>query len=418
MRISLAYGRHGLPVELPPGTEVVEPERALGLPDESNALRTALRAPRGARPLRNLARPSDRVTIVVPDSTRPAPTRRVLPAVLAELDGIPSERITILIATGLHRAARSDEVDALLGAEVVRRYGIVCHNARDDAQLVDLGATASGRPVLVNRTYMQADVRITVGLVEPHFFAGFSGGAKLILPGVAGAASVLRNHDAELIGHPQARWGARAGNPIFTEQREAARRAGCEFSVNVLVNADRQITAVFAGALEAAHDAACDEALRVAMRPVAAPYDVVVTSNSGYPLDLNLYQAVKGMSAASAIVRPGGHIVIAAECSEGAGHGDFAAMLHEHASPAEMLRAIQASGHVRPDQWQNQVFAQILQRATVHVFAGGLSHLEIEAAHCRPCPDVSTRVRALAQNGARVCALPRGPETIPYVRAA
>lgn len=279
----------------------------------------------------------------------------------------------------------------------------------------DIGRTSSGRPVLINRRYLEADVRITLGLIEPHFFAGFSGGAKLVLPGVAGAASILRNHDAEMIGHPNARWGTLTGNPIHREQREAARLAGCDFSVNVTIAGDGEITGIFTGALEAAHDAGCQAALQAAMQPVDQAYDVVITTNGGHPLDLNLYQAVKGMDAAAQIVRPGGHIVMAAECREGAGHGDFVHILREHSTPRSMVRTIQDAPHVRSDQWQNQIFGRVLDHATVHLRADGLSDHEVRAAHCVPCPDVAQRTRDLVGDAGRACVLPRGPFTIPYI---
>ena len=415
--ITLAYGHRGLPVRFRRPVEVIEPEYPPALPDPDAALREALRAPIHSPPLRDIVRDGATVTIVVCDGTRPAPTRQMLEAVLRHLSHLPSDRFTILVATGLHRPTREDELAAMLGPEILRTYRVVNHDPRDPAGLREIGRTRSGRPLVVSRTYLDADTRITLGLIEPHFFAGFSGGAKLILPGVAGEASILRNHDAEMIGDPNARWGVREGNPIFQEQREAARLAGCEFVLNVLINQTRQITHVFAGALEPAHDAGCRAALRVAMRPVAAPFDVVVTTNGGYPLDQNLYQAVKGMDAAAQIVRRDGDIVMAAECREGVGHGAFVDILREHADPAAMLRAIEAPGPGRQDQWQNQVFARVLKQARVHLHASGLSADEIRAAFCEPCPQVAERVHELADGGARVCVLPRGPETIPYLNA-
>ena len=416
MRVTLAYGQDGLSVDFDAAVDVIEPAAAPVLPP--SALPDALRSPIASPPLRDLVRPHARVTLVISDVTRPAPNRPLVEAVLHEIDHVPRERISILVATGLHRPCRMDELEAMLGAAIVRGYRVINHDANADAELREIGATSSGRPVIVNRVYLDADVRITLGLIEPHFFAGFSGGAKLILPGVAGAASIMRNHDAEMIGHPNARWGVRDGNPIMRDQRAAARLAGCEFSMNVLVNARRQITGVFAGALEPAHDAGCDAALRTVMQPVAEAYDVVVTTNGGYPLDLNLYQAVKGMDAAAQIVRADGDIVIAAECREGAGHGDFVEMLHGHDDPASMLATIESPHHLTPDQWQNQILARVLARATVHMHASGLTSDEIRGAFCQPCADVASCVTELAANGARVCVLPRGPETVPYLATA
>ena len=417
MRVDLAYGDGLLPVDLDLDADVIEPRDPPCVADPGRALREALRRPIGSPPLAELVAPDSSIVVVISDSTRPAPNRLMLEALLAELGADAAGRMQVLVATGLHRPTRDDELDRMLGPELRRRLRVTNHDAHDAASLRAIGRTSSGRPVRINRRYLDADVRITLGLIEPHFFAGFSGGAKLILPGVAGAASILRNHDAEMIGHPNARWGTLAGNPIHREQREAARLAGCEFSLNVTIAGDGAITGIFAGALEPAHDAGCQAALRAAMQPVDQPYDVVVTTNGGHPLDLNLYQAVKGMDAAAQIVRPGGHIVMAAECREGAGHGDFVHILREHTTPRAMVRSIQAAGDVRGDQWQNQIFGRVLESATVHLRADGLTDDEVRAAHCVPCPDVARRTRELVGGAGRVCVLPRGPFTIPYVAA-
>ena len=416
--VTLAYGRQGLPVRFDRPIDVLEPDEQPALKDAPSALTEALRAPIDAAPLREQATPRSRVAIVIADGTRPAPNRELIAATLGELSHVPSEQITILVATGLHRPATDAELAAMVGPDVAGSYRVINHDARDSTGLADIGATSSGRPVVVNRAYLEADLRVTLGLIEPHFFAGFSGGAKLILPGVAGAASILRNHDAEMIGHANARWGVRQGNPVFEEQREAARLAGCEFCLNVTIDRERQITGVFGGALEAAHDAGCEAALASTMLPVDAPYDVVVTTNGGHPLDLNLYQTVKGMDAAAQIVRPGGSIVMAAECAEGTGHGAFADILRDHADPESMRRSIEHSDVVRHDQWQNQILARVLDRAAVHLHSSGLTDTEVRDAFIVPCPDVAQRVGELAANGARVGVLPRGPETIPVVDPA
>ncbi len=415
MRVDLAYGDGVLPIDLDVDADVIEPRDPPRVADPVQALREVLRHPIGSPPLADLVRADCSLVIVMSDSTRPAPNRLMLEALLAELGADAASRMHVLVATGLHRPTRDDELDRMLGPNLRRQLRVTNHDAHDTANLRQIGQTSSGRPVVINRHYLDADVRITLGLIEPHFFAGFSGGAKLVLPGVAGEASILRNHDAEMIGHRSARWGTLAGNPIHREQREAARMAGCEFSLNVTIAGDGGISGIFAGALEAAHDAGCATALRAAMQPVDEAYDVVVTTNGGHPLDLNLYQAVKGMDAAAQIVRPGGHIVMAAECREGAGHGDFVHILREHQTPSSMVEAIKDAPHVRGDQWQNQIFGRVLHSATVHLRADGLTDDDIRAAHCVPCPDVARRTRELVGSSGRACVLPRGPFTIPYI---
>ena len=417
MRVDLAYGDGVLPIDLAMDADVIEPRDPPRVADPNQALREALRRPMAGPPVADLVPTDSSIVVVISDSTRPAPNPLMLEALLGELGADAASRMHVLVATGLHRPTRDDELDRMLGPDLRRQLRVTNHDATDESSLREIGRTSSGRPVLINRRYLDADVRITLGLIEPHFFAGFSGGAKLILPGVAGEASILRNHDAEMIGHPNARWGSLAGNPIHREQRDAARLAGCEFSVNVTIAGDGAITGIFAGTLEAAHDAGCQAALQAAMQPVDEPYDVVITTNGGHPLDLNLYQAVKGMDAAAQIVRPGGHIVMAAECREGAGHGDFVHILREHETAGSMVKAIQDAPRVRGDQWQNQIFGRVLASATVHLRADGLTDAEVRAAHCVPCPDVAQRTHELVGDSGRACVLPRGPFTIPYIAA-
>lgn len=417
MRVDLAYGNGVLPIDLDVDADVIEPRDPPRVADPDHGLRQALRRPIASPPLAELVPPDSSIVVVISDSTRPAPNKLMLEALLGELGADAANRMHVLVATGLHRPTRDDELDRMLGPDLRRQLQISNHDAHDPSHLREIGQTSSDRPVLINRRYLDADIRITLGLIEPHFFAGFSGGAKLILPGVAGEASILRNHDAEMIGHPNARWGTLAGNPVHREQREAARLAGCEFSLNVTIAGDGAITGIFAGDLEAAHDAGCEAALQAAMQPVDEAYDVVVTTNGGHPLDLNLYQAVKGMDAAAQIVRSGGHIVMAAECREGAGHGDFIHILREYETPGAMVKAIQNAPRVRGDQWQNQIFGRVLDTATVHLRADGLTDDEVRAAHCRPCRDVAQRTRQLVGAAGRACVLPRGPFTIPYIAA-
>ena len=241
------------------------------------------------------------------------------------------------------------------------------HDSRDRASLGYLGTTSTGVPVSLNRAWMSADIRITTGFVEPHFFAGFSGGPKMVAPGLAGLETVLVLHDAQRIGHPNATWGITEGNPIHDDVREIARMAGVDFSVDVTLNREQKITAVFAGDLFLEHRAACESAKRDAMRPVDAPFDVVLTTNSGFPLDQNLYQAVKGMSAAAKVVKPGGTIVCAAECCDGLpSHGSYGEVLASQPSPEKLLAMINAPGYSTPDQWQVQIQAQLQMKATVH----------------------------------------------------
>jgi nickel-dependent lactate racemase len=421
MQVELAYGHRGLTVELPDHTHVVESRFAPGLPDEAEALRRALRNSIDSPPLADKVKPGDTVVIVHSDITRPTPNDRMLPVLLAELEdaGVARDDITLLNALGTHRPQTEAELRTMLGDAVVDKYRCLQHNAFDDSILVPLGKTKRGNPVRINRHYLDADVRILTGFIEPHFFAGFSGGPKGVLPALAGAESVLSNHGREMIGHPSATWGITAGNPIWEEMREVALMTEPTFLLNVTLNARRQITGVFAGEMLAAHQRGCDFVRQSAMVGVDAPYDIVITTNSGYPLDQNLYQTVKGMSAASRIVREGGAIILAGACQDGLpDHGRYAQLLVEGGSPQGVLDLLAQPGFGEQDQWQVQIQAQIQLRANVLVYSDGLTDAQIERALLTPCRDISAAVRQLQQRrggAARICALPEGPQTVAYV---
>jgi nickel-dependent lactate racemase len=421
MRVRLDYGVDGLDVDLPQDRlTIIEPVFRPAITDAPAALTAALRAPLGRPPLREIVRRGQTVAISVCDITRAQPRQEMLAALFAEMPDIPADDITVLIATGTHRANTSSELDAMLGADITRRYRVINHDSRDAASLTCVGKTSTGVAVHINRAFVNADVRITTGFVEPHFFAGFSGGPKMVAPGLAGIETVLVLHDAQRIGHPMATWGVIEGNPIHDDIREIARMVRVDFSVDVTLNREQKITAVFAGELLAEHRAACEAATRDAMRSVEAPFDVVLTTNSGFPLDQNLYQAVKGMSAAAKVVRPGGTIVCAAECRDGLpSHGSYGEVLASQPSPEKLLAMINAPGYSTPDQWQVQIQAQVQMKATVMVKTGGLTPEAVRAAHFHPVDDVGAAVSdAMRRAGphATLCVLPHGPQTIPYLR--
>jgi nickel-dependent lactate racemase len=420
MRVHLDYGSEGLDVDVPDDrTEVVTPLHEPALADPRTALAEALAAPIGRPPLAELVRPGQRVAISVCDVTRAQPRELMLEALFAAMPGLRPEDVTILIATGTHRANTPEELVRMLGADIVERYRVVNHDARDDDALAFAGRTASDVPVWLNRRWLDADVRITTGFVEPHFFAGFSGGPKMVAPGLAGLATTLILHDARHIGHPNATWGVTEGNPVHDDVREIARMTGVTFALDVALNRDQAITRVFAGELFTEHAAACAHVKRTAMRAVEAPVDVVLTTNSGYPLDQNLYQAVKGLSAAACIVKEGGTIVCAAECRDGIpDHGPYGRLLRERQSPEALLEMVESPGFAEQDAWQVQVQALVQRKARVMVKAGGLTLDQLRAAHFEPVTDVGMAVRqALGEAGAdaTLAVLPHGPQTIPYL---
>ena len=337
----------------------------------------------------------------------------MIPAVLDEL-GVPDDDVVILVATGTHRGNTDEEIRAMLGDDIVERVRVVNHDARDKATLTFLGEHGDGVPVWINSEWVQADLRITTGFVEPHFFAGFSGGPKLVTPGLAGLDTVLVLHDAQRIGDPKATWGVLEDNPVHKRHpRRGRRRRRRTSAFDVILNREQRVIEAFAGELGPMHAAACEAARRFAMQAVPEPFDVVVTSNSGYPLDQNLYQAVKGMSAAAKVVKPGGLIVCAAECRDGfPGHGSYRQLLEASTSPRDFLRQIAQSDHVTPDQWQVQIQANIQDHARVVMHTEHLSDEELRSVHLEQTRDITGLVAA---EGGTVCVLPEGPQTIAYV---
>lgn len=420
MRIKLAYGREGLWIEVPDQANVIEPLFVPGLEDEAASIRAALRSPIGTPPLAQLAGPQDTVAIVFSDITRPMPNERMLPVLLAELAqaGIPDDQIILINALATHRRQTDEELVRMLGTEIIERYTVIQHDAWDDANLVDVALNGSGRMVRVNRFYLESSVRILTGFIEPHFFAGFSGGPKAVLPGISDAEAVMDNHNAMMIADQRSTWAVTEGNPIWQEMFKIASATRPTFILNVTLNKNKAITGVFAGDLLQAHRAGMEFVKRKAMQPVQAAYDVVITSNSGYPLDLNLYQAVKGMSSAAEIVCQGGHIIIAAECWDGLPtHGQYARLLREAPSYQALYDRIMTPGFRSQDQWQAQVQAKIQLKSSVHVYAGGLSDQDLNEAMVIPCRSIeNTLAEILASNpAATIAVLPEGPQTVPYL---
>lgn len=418
-RVTLQYGRTGLTVEIPSSrVTVLEPRFVPGLPDEAAAFRGALRAPIGSPPLREIIKAADRVAVVIPDHTRPLPRERLLPWLFAELDHVPARAITIINGTGSHRANTAAELRQMVGAEIGARYRIVNHDSRDRATLARAGTAADGREVWFNRDYVEADRRIVLGFIEPHFMAGFSGGYKGVFPAIADLEAIKHYHRAAVIGDPRSTWGRLEGNPTQAQIRANGSLRPVDFLVNVTQNRRREITGFFCGEVLAAHAAGCAFAKRTAMVACPHAFPIVLTSNSGFPLDQNLYQTVKGMSAAAQIAADGGLVLAAAECGDGfPDHGLFKSTLFAHESAQAMLDMINRAPAPFEDQWQVQLLALILVRARVGVHCA-IPADDLRRAHLEPVPDLAARVAAeLARIGAEapIAVLPEGPMTIPYL---
>jgi lactate racemase len=419
MTISLAYGDGSVGIDLPANRRftLIEPKFVDACPDPGYAIRSALLRPVGSLPLQDVVRSSDRVGIIFSDLTRPVPNRLLLPRILSELRHVAGT-ITLFNALGTHRPNSIPELRFLLGDDLVDNYPIVQNDCLEKTSQIELGKTKRGNPIWLNRQLMECDVKILTGFIEPHFFAGFSGGGKALMPGMAGLETILDNHDAEMIAHPRATWGVTKNNPIWEEVMEIALLAGRTFLVNVALNRDKEITGVFAGDLVQAHAAGCTFVKEKAMVAVRERFDIVITTNSGYPLDQNLYQSVKGMSAAAKVVREGGSIIIAAECRDGIpDHGPYGTLLREAGSPKALLQRVQAPGFRTQDQWQAQIQAQIQLKANVFVHSHGLSEEQIRSALLLPCRSIEETVEeliGLRSGRATICVIPEGPQTIPY----
>ncbi len=421
MNVSLAYGRGVLEVALPADrTTVIEPTHQNGLPDERAALLAALDQPIGTGSLASAIGPDKKICIVFTDITRATPNERLIPWLLEYLEsaGATRENIILLNGLGTHRPNTQAELEELLTPAVVADYRVLNHEPENVDACVQFGVTNTGTPAWINRHLAVADVRIITGFIEPHFFAGFSGGPKGIMPGVAHVETVMSNHGARNIGDPRSAFGITEGNPIWEEMRDIALRVGPSFLVNVALNEKKEITGIFAGDLMAAHKVGIEFVRASAMQRQEAPYDIVITTASGYPLDQNLYQGVKGMSAAARIVKPGGTIILAAECSDGLPHNShFEKLLHRAKSPAELIALISTPGFREIDQWSAQIQAIIQRNAEVLLYSM-LSEEGVRAAHLTPCPDIAEAVRerlAKLPPDARVAVLPQGPLTIPYL---
>jgi nickel-dependent lactate racemase len=419
VKAHLQYGTHGLDTEIPSShVTLLAPRFIPGLPDEEAAFRVAVRRPIDSPPLRERIGAGDHVAIVIPDLTRPLPSDRLLPWLLAELNHLSPARLTIINGTGSHRTNSSEELASMVGAEILSRYRVVNHTAHDPARLIPAGRSADGRTVFMNREYLEADRRIVLGFIEPHFMAGFSGGYKGIFPALADIDSIMHYHRAAVIGDPRSTWGRIEGNPTQDQIVHNGALVPVDFCVNVTLNRRREITRYFCGEVAAAHREGCEFAKATAMVPCRHTFPIVVTTNSGYPLDQNLYQTVKGMSAAAQIVEPGGFILAASRCNDGfPAHGNFRKLLFEHSSPRAMLDAILAPGFSVYDQWEAQLLALICLKARVGLFSE-IPAGEIRRAHLEPVDDIEGRIGAeLERIGADspVAVLPEGPMTIPYL---
>jgi lactate racemase len=421
MQVHLEYGKDGLDVDVPGRhVRVIRSTFVQGLTDERESFFDAVRRPVGRPPLAESVRATDRVAVVVADSTRPLPSDRLLPWLFEALAHVPAENITILIGTGSHRANTDAELRAMLGSGVVDRYRVVNHDAHDRESTRVAGTTSDGHDVRFAKDYVEADRRIVLGFIEPHFMAGFSGGYKGVFPAVADIDSIQRYHRPSVIADAKSTWGILDGNPTQAIVRECGALLPVDLMINVTLNAHREITQYFVGDPIRAHELGCLFVKHTAMIPCEHRYPIVVTTNSGFPLDQNLYQSVKGMAAAAEVVDQDGLILSVSRCNDGfPDHGNFKRLLFEHGSPAEVLGTLLAPGFSLFDQWETQKLAMVQARAHVGLYSE-LDAGDVKRAHLEPVTDIAVRLgEELERRGidGPVLVLPEGPLTVPYLDA-
>jgi nickel-dependent lactate racemase len=425
-KVHLAYGHRGLAVQFPEEAEltVVRKKPLPPLPDQQAAIRQSLRAPIGSAPLKELARGRRNACILICDITRPVPNHLFLRPMIEDMlqAGLPAEAITILIATGLHRPCEGSELEELVGDPwVLAKVKVVNHFARADADHVDLGRTATrNTPVKIDRRFVEADLRIATGLVEPHFMAGYSGGRKVVAPGVAHADTIRTFHNARFMEDPYAFQCNLERNPLHEEQLEIVRMIGEIYALNTVNDEERRLTHVTFGEIAASHLAAVEFARQSCEVSVPRRFKTVVTSSAGYPLDKTYYQTVKGMVTPLDILEPNGTLIVASECSEGLGSADFRACQKKlvESGPDVFLQGILNKPLADVDEWTTEMQLKPMRRGHVELFSEGLSEADRQITGVESIPSVEDAVRRSVARSAdsAVAVIPEGPYVIPFCR--
>ena len=422
MKIKMDYGKEGVWVDVPDQNlvKVLSMKKTKPIQNPERGVARALEMPIGSAPLAELVRGKKTACVVICDITRPVPNKILLPPILETLEqnGIARENITILIATGIHRPNLRDELIRLVGEEIAANYKVVNHYARKKEDHTYLGRTSRGTEVYIDSTYINADLKITTGFIEPHLMAGFSGGRKLICPGVASLETVKVMHSPKILEHPNAREGVIKGNPFHEEVIEMTRMAGMDFMVNVSLDEDRNITGIFAGSYLEAHEQGVQFVREHVGDSIPKPVDIVITSSAGAPLDATFYQAVKGMTAALPIVKQGGTIIIAAECPEGLGSPEFSDLVRETNDINVFMNNIIRDDYFVVDQWQLEEFAKVLRKVEVYLYATGIRDQDHNRALWTPIDSVEAGIKlALEKHGknATIAVIPRGPYVLANI---
>ena len=384
------------------------------LADPESAVRQALAEPIESLPLEELARGKKDACVVISDFTRPVPNKIILPPILDTLEksGIKRENIKILIATGMHRPNLGEELESMVGREIMASYTIINHYCQKPETYRKIDEI-DGTPIELNKDYLDADLKIVTGLIEPHFYAGYSGGRKALLPGIASYTTMTLMHSFKIIDHPNVKNCLLTGNPFHEYGLRVARQAGVDFILNVVINKQRQIAGVFAGHYDHAHQAGCDMVYRHSTVQVDEAVDLVITSGGGYPLDSTFYQISKSMIAARDILKKGGTLVVVCGCREGLGSPEFSGIMKSVCSPREFFEGYCDPKDFVIDQWCAQSIYQALDHAgKVYLYSPGLSPADVEKTGCIKITDVQETVNRLLESHPKAVAIPDGPYVV------
>ena len=419
MDVKLLYGKQNKIVDFPEkNTVVLDSKQVDIIADEVGAVRESLRSPINSPALKDLIGTDDTVAIVFSDLTRPVRNDLILPVLLEEINFISDDRIVLINALGTHRKNTPEELAEILGSEISKRYQIHQHDFKDQKNLLMLGNNSFGHEVWVNKVYLESTVRILTGLIEPHLFAGISGGPKSVLPGIAGEMTIYSNHGTGMIGNPLVGFAQTDGNPIWEEMLEVALMTDPTFIINLNQTENQELTGVFSGEMREAHSAGLEFVKETAVVTVDQPFDIVVSTAGGYPLDISMYQSVKGIAVASCMVKEGGDILLVSECIEGLpAYGEYGDLMQLADSPEALLNMLYKPGFFMQDQWDAQIQAQICAHAGLHIYSEGLDDQEIRQVLGVPCHNIEETIKELlVKHGpeARIGVLPAGPLTIPF----
>ena len=423
MRVNMKYGRGEIGVDVPNPNliSVLASQEFPPIENPEQAILDALETPIDSPALSEVAKNRKSATIVISDITRPVPNKLILPPMLRiiEEQGVPREEIRILIATGIHRPNEGDELLEMVGSQIMENYQIVNHFSQKQETLINLGQTQNGTPVLINRLYVESDLKVISALIEPHLMAGYSGGRKAICPGLASIETMKIMHGPQILEHPKASVGILEGNPFHAEATEIALMAGVDFSLNVTINDRRQLTGVFAGDMVNAHLAGAKFAEKQTKATLPEPADVVIVSCAGYPLDTTFYQAIKGVLSAIEVVKEGGMVILVAECQEGIGSGPFTDLILKTKNLEQFVRNTYNPKNFVIDQWQLEELAKAIRKANVYFYSDKIPYEQQQQLFVNPLKSPNEGVEiALKKYGkdAKIVAIPDGPYTLAQVK--